>query len=133
MGQPPTYSQLDRGQRSAHLRIPPTSFGLLKPEKCTTVRRVRVFSSDSEYVSSGSRKVLKIAPGLRASSLFSLAASAPFSMSEQKQVQLLPLAFLISFLYASLVALDRFHSSSVLLLKLPIPPVGLPGLLDFRK
>ena len=35
-------------------------------------------------------------------------------MSEQNKVQLLLLAFRIAFLYASLVALDKFHSSSVL-------------------
>ena len=71
-------------------------------------------SSDSEYVPYGSRRVFKIDPGLRARYLFSLAASASFSMSEQKEVQLLPLASLISFLYASLIALDKSHSSSVL-------------------
>ena len=93
----------------------PTSVGPLKPGNCAIFRRVRVVSlSDSEYVPSGSCRVLSIAPGLRASSLFSLAASAPFSMSEQKEVQLLFLASLISFLYASLVALDKFHSSSAL-------------------
>ena len=137
MSQPPMYSQLDRGQQSTLLRIPPTSAGTLKPWKCATVRRVRVSSSDSEYVPSGSRRVLNIAPGLRASSLFSLAASAPFSMSEQKEVQLLPLAFLISFLYASLVALDNFYSSSVLpfLARLNLPLVSLRSLiyLNFRR
>ena len=114
MGQPPTYSQLSRGQQSALLRIPPTSFGPLKPGKYATFRRVRVSSSDSGYVPSGSRRVLNIAPGLRASSLFSLTAFAPLSMSKQKKVYLLPLASLISFLYASLVAFNKFHSSSIL-------------------
>ena len=92
--------------------FPPTSVGPLKPGKCAIVRRVRVSLSDSEYPPSGSRRVLNIAPGLRANSLFSLAASAPFSMSEQKELQLLFLVCLISFLYTPLVALDKFHSSS---------------------
>ena len=109
LGQPPAYAQLSSGQRSALLGTPPTSVGLLKPGQCAIVRRVRISSSDSKYDPTGSRRVLNIAPGLRASNLFSLAASAPFSMCEQKEVQLLPLASLISFLYASLVALDKFH------------------------
>ena len=76
--------------------FPPTFVGPLKPGQCAIVRRVRVSLSSSEYVPSGSRRVLNVAPGLRASSLFSPAASAPFSMSEQKEVQLLFLASLIS-------------------------------------
>ena len=53
-------------------------------------------------------------PKRKKSYLFSLAASKPFSMSEKKEVQLLPLASLISFLFTSLVALYRFHNSCVL-------------------
>ena len=133
MGQPHTYSQLGRGQRSALARIPPSSVEPLKPGKCATVRRVRVSSSDSEYVPSGSRRVLNIAPGLRDSSLFSLAASVPFFMFEQKEVQLLPGAALISFMYASLNALDKFHRSTVLhfLARLNLSLVSLRRFLSF--
>ena len=115
IGQPRSYSQLGRGQRSVLLRIlPPTSVGPLKSGNCATVRRVSVSSSDSEYVPSDSHRVVDIAPRWRASSLFSPAASAHISMSEQKRIQLLSLTSLISILHASLVALDKFHSSFVL-------------------
>ena len=72
MSQPPTYFQLGCRQQSVPLRISPlpTTVRPLKPGNCA-VRRVRVSSSDSEYVPS-------------------------------------------DILYASLVALDKFHSFSVL-------------------